>query len=293
MRLIQTQLTKYLQHLGECASHALLSSYGLAPALLSRFNNGLMYRFVAGRVCTAKDLSSRDVYLPVAERLGEWHGVLPVGGTQPPAQDSLIDPINLTPATENNLWGILQKWTEALPSDTPAQAARKLELVDELRFLTEESGLKGRDGGVGLIFGHCDLLNGNIIILPEGRKECVDKPTKEKGLDAGIDSGRKVHFIDYEYVFHNSMGGLSSLLGPSMSSILPLKSYSSDTQPLVKERLILQTTSLNGVDSNVTTAFFLRSLPVESLFALIYNPTTYISEVKTVSPRCLMRKLRN
>ena len=134
--------------------------------------------------------------------------MLPVGGAQLPAQDSLIDPIDPAPTTENNLWGILEKWTGALPSDTPAQAARKRELVDELRFLTEESGLKGRDGGVGLIFGHCDLLNGNIIILPEGRTECVDKPTEVQSLDAGIASRRKVHFIDYEYVFHNSMGYL-------------------------------------------------------------------------------------
>ena len=172
-----------------------------------------MYRFVVGKVCTAKDLSSRDVYLSVAERLGQWHGVLPVGGAQLPAQDSLIDPIDPAPMTENSLWGILQKWTGALPSDTPARAARKRGLVDELNFLTEESGLKGRDGGVGLVFGHCDLLNGNIIILPEGKKECVDRPTEEQGSNAGIDSRRKVHFIDYEYVFHNLMGDLLSSWG--------------------------------------------------------------------------------
>lgn len=89
----------------------------------------------------------------------------------------------------------MQRWVGALPSSTPAQASRKQELLSELRFLREESGLKGMDGGVGLIFGHCDLLNGNVIILPEGE----DKLVEERRIGA-VAGSKNVHFIDYEYV---------------------------------------------------------------------------------------------
>ena len=189
---------------GECSSHALLSSYGLAPPLLARFNNGLLYRYVAGSVCSVKDLSSRGIYNAVANRLGQWHGVLPVNTTQPPAQESLTDPLAAPiPPTENTLWGVMDRWTGALPSETPAQAARKQELLEELRYLKEESGLKGMDGGVGFIFGHCDLLNGNVIILPAGNKECEDQLMEETGVGGAVGDGdtctSKVHFIDYEY----------------------------------------------------------------------------------------------
>ncbi|KAF8429720.1 kinase-like domain-containing protein [Tirmania nivea] len=184
--------------LGECASHALLSSYGLAPALLARFSNGLLYRFVAGNVCTVKDLSERPIYLAIANRLGEWHGVLPVYRAHQPPDDSILDPHTATiPITENNLWGVMQKWVGALPSGTPAQAARKQELLGELRFLSEESGLKGMDGGVGLVFGHCDLLNGNVIILPEEKKEGDDELEEIKTRT--LAGSKSVHFIDYEY----------------------------------------------------------------------------------------------
>lgn len=183
----------------ECTSHALLSSYGLAPALLARFNNGLLYRYVAGNVCTVKDLSERPIYLAVANRLGEWHGVLPVDRAHQSRDDSLLDTLAAPiPITENNLWGVMQKWVGALPSGTPVKAARKEELLGELRFLSEESGLKGMDGGVGLIFGHCDLLNGNVIILPEGKKEGEDELIEEMRIGAGAES-KRVHFIDYEY----------------------------------------------------------------------------------------------
>jgi len=90
----------------------------------------------------------------------------------------------------------MQRWVGALPSGTPAQASRKQELLGELRFLSEESGLKGMDGGVGPIFGHCDLLNGNVIILPKGKKEGrEDGLIEENGIGA-----ESVQFIDYEYV---------------------------------------------------------------------------------------------
>lgn len=120
--------------------------------------------------------------------------------TQSTQDESYNDPLGpAVPVTENNLWGILDRWTGALPSDTPNRAARKQDLLIELRFLKERSGLKGKDGGVGVVFGHCDLLNGNVIILPEGMKEGEDELMEEMGIGAAAMS-KKVHFIDYECV---------------------------------------------------------------------------------------------
>ncbi|CCX12344.1 kinase-like domain-containing protein [Pyronema domesticum] len=157
----------------ECTSHLLLSKHGLAPPLLARFANGLLYRFVAGRVCSVEDLADREVWTAVAERLGEWHGILP---THPAGQTSGSE--------VNDLWGVMSRWIDALPSHNDETKAQKSELRRELENLQCAKknggyGLKGQDGGVGLVTGHCDLLNGNVIKLPG--------------------DGKKVHFIDYEY----------------------------------------------------------------------------------------------
>jgi len=55
------------------------------------------------------------------------------------------------------------------------------------------------DGGVGFIFGHCDLLNGNVIILPERKKEGEGELVEEMRIGA-VAGSKSVHFIDYEYV---------------------------------------------------------------------------------------------
>jgi ethanolamine kinase len=134
---------------------------------------------VAGRVCSVDDLADPLTWTAVAKRLGEWHGVLPTSpaSTGPTPSDSPTD----------SLWSVLQKWISALPSSNDAQKAQKEELQRELQTLETELdaggyGLKGQDGGVGLVTGHCDLLHGNVIILPA-----------QEGKD------REVHLIDYEY----------------------------------------------------------------------------------------------
>jgi len=62
----------------EATTHALLAERGLAPPLLARFNNGLLYGFLPGRVCTPRDLLKEPVWRAVAVRLGEWHARLPL-----------------------------------------------------------------------------------------------------------------------------------------------------------------------------------------------------------------------
>lgn len=63
---------------GEVASHSLLARKRLAPELLARFNNGLLYRYIEGTPCTPEDLRKPDIFVATARRMGEWHGVLPV-----------------------------------------------------------------------------------------------------------------------------------------------------------------------------------------------------------------------
>lgn len=88
---------------------------------------------------------------------------------------------------------MLQKWISALPETSTTERDRKELLQAELEKLClGESeggyGIMGQDGGMGFIVGHCDLLSGNVIILPEAQ-----------GVAAA--GTKKVHFIDYEYAF--------------------------------------------------------------------------------------------
>lgn len=93
---------------------------------------------------------------------------------------------------------MLQKWISALPETSKTEIERKELLQAELEKLqlSEDEGgygIKGQDGGMGYIVGHCDLLSGNVIILPE-----------EQGA-AAAGGAVKVHFIDYEYAFSPSL----------------------------------------------------------------------------------------
>lgn len=176
---------------------------GLAPPLLARFKNGLLYRYTIGQVCTPKDLVSEPVWRAVARRLGEWHALLPIAavaeengvshgvnghnmnGSRSKSLESTSDLASRTPVP--NLWSVMLKWINALPCDTPKQKARKELLQRELnrsfKDLDNERGL----GSSGFVFGHCDLLSANVIILPQ---ECAHSKA-EKNLE--------VSFIDYEY----------------------------------------------------------------------------------------------
>ncbi|KAI9779353.1 MAG: hypothetical protein M1839_007461 [Geoglossum umbratile] len=195
---------------GESKSHCTLSHYNLAPPLLARFDNGLLYRFIQGRVCSPPDLSKESVWRGVARRLGEWHGVLPVasvdegvvnGNTrqglmmqlsaQSPSQADLaikqaivdISPCSVRP----NIWTVMQKWIFALPTSSDAEKSRKATLQWELERLVRELGNTKGLGSEGLVFGHTDLLSANIIIQPH------------RDGNPPADNVESVSFIDYEY----------------------------------------------------------------------------------------------
>lgn len=147
--------------LGETRSHALLASRGLAPPLLARFKNGLLYRFIRGRPCGHQDLVSPPIWRGVARRLAQWHAVLPSSGAAPVKDESateiaepqadeitVIQPRRAGPS----MWAVLQKWVLALPAATPEQRERRLSLQAELQWvvdiLDDGKGI-GEDGVCG------------------------------------------------------------------------------------------------------------------------------------------------
>ena len=191
----------------EAKSHALLAQRRLAPPLLARFENGLLYRFIQGRVCTAQDLTSEPIWRAVARRLGEWHGSLPinaVASAEPKTNGNrVVDGVKdqecglengdsgiaqRTPAP--NIWQVMLKWVNALPASTEADAKRKEDLREELERSYNDLDSSHGLGQDGMIFGHCDLLSANVIVLP---------PSGTNGIKANGAKIEEVSFIDYEY----------------------------------------------------------------------------------------------
>lgn len=180
----------------EMKAHTLLASMDLAPPLLARFDNGLMYKFVQGDVCTPEDLRKPHVYRQTAKLLGQWHGSLPISAiTSTPNLDmdaqrkhcGLKDGKHTRPMP--NIWSMMQRWIDALPKDTEENRKRNKVLDRELAELSarfgETPGLDGKD----YIFSHCDLLSGNVIRQRPSGSEIPDGGAKEV----------PVSFIDYEY----------------------------------------------------------------------------------------------
>ncbi len=155
-------LTSFLL-VGETTSHSLLSKNNLAPPLLARFQNGLLYRFIRGQVCKPEDLTREAVWRGVARRLGQWHAVLPIvsagqtavvvngdgelplslSGSKSSAQDpATLEAINaIAPGKATpNLWTVMQKWIFALPTATEAEIARKDTLQKELERTVKDLG---------------------------------------------------------------------------------------------------------------------------------------------------------
>lgn len=148
--------------IGETASHALLASRGLAPPLLARFQNGLLYRFIRGCPATHTDLVKAPLWRGVARRLGQWHAVLPTGGmptggnsaSGSSARDLPLSQVDVDDQHQRkqedalatikprvpgpNLWTVLQKWILALPTKTEEQRTRRRALQKELERVVGE-----------------------------------------------------------------------------------------------------------------------------------------------------------
>lgn len=145
----------------EAQSHELLMQHNLAPELLARFQNGMLYRFLQGSVTTPEDLRKQDVWLAVARRLAEWHAVIPCVQHRATAIFSEVDsnedtsvstpsPLSRSPKSQAaihkispelpapNLWSVLQKWIYALPKSIQAERDRQESLQNELNRLIPE-----------------------------------------------------------------------------------------------------------------------------------------------------------
>jgi ethanolamine kinase len=143
----------------ETQNHELLMQYGLAPELLARFKNGMMYRYLAGKATLPEDLRKPSIYLAVARRLAEWHARVPClsegpirenganGATNGSSQHLVHEVAPGKPPP--NVWTVMQKWLLALPTETEAQRERQAKLQEELkrliRDLSQRPGL-GKNG---------------------------------------------------------------------------------------------------------------------------------------------------
>ena len=134
----------------EAANHELLMRYKLAPELLARFANGMLYRFIPGTVAQPQDLAEPEILLAIARRLAEWHVTVPylpdssiksseannganANGNSDKAKIANIAPGKPVP----NVWTTMQKWILALPTDTEPQRERRSRLQRELEEMVQ------------------------------------------------------------------------------------------------------------------------------------------------------------
>lgn len=146
----------------ETQNHELLMQHNLAPELLARFHNGMLYRFIRGVVTSPADLRRQDIWRAVARRLAEWHAVVPclpdhpepvleeVEGSPaefgvPASTSSRRDPAvqmaidNAAPGKPApNVWTVMQKWIYALPAGSEVEKLRQEKLQKELTRLVAE-----------------------------------------------------------------------------------------------------------------------------------------------------------
>lgn len=107
-----------------------------------------------------------------------------------------------------NVWTTMQRWIHALPTSTPAQADRRATLHTELAWLVALlADTPGVAGTPSLVFAHCDLLSGNVILEPApspsvsasaspSRRSSAASTASTTSVDA---PPLPVSFIDYEY----------------------------------------------------------------------------------------------
>lgn len=183
----------------------MLAQFQLAPPLLARFDNGLLYKFIQGDVCTPQDLGREPIRRGVARKLGEWHGVLSIGSISEPNgidhMDGAHDPFDPSTKTPSfyqtidmispgkvtpNLWTVLQKWILALPKGTEQEQKRNAILQEELERIVIEFGNLPGLGEEGVCLAvtcrNCQALLTAFIVarlrsLRPALREC-DRPSE-------------------------------------------------------------------------------------------------------------------
>ncbi|KID82228.1 ethanolamine kinase [Metarhizium guizhouense ARSEF 977] len=132
----------------ETENHELLMRFNLAPQLLARFDNGMLYNFIKGRPARPEDLRKPAVYLAVAGLIAEWHARIPCfASPRVVAHDaggSATESKQTKPST--SLWAVLQKWIAALPVGAELQRARRAQLQAELDRLVQQLDQRSEHG---------------------------------------------------------------------------------------------------------------------------------------------------
>ncbi|KAI9704506.1 MAG: hypothetical protein M1820_005580 [Bogoriella megaspora] len=181
----------------ELTNHTIFADYGLAPEILAQFKNGLIYRFTPGKPCQREDLPHKSIYTGIARTLGQWHAVLPskgdrVGDEASDATGERQTKSDRAAMVESipSIWAVMRSWGNNIP-DSPQRKELKRVLLGEVERAEREFGeIRGLDQQK-LILAHCDLLPGNVIILPSS----FDGASPSRGSPS---ASARAALIDYE-----------------------------------------------------------------------------------------------
>lgn len=158
----------------EAENHELLMAHGLAPELLARFENGMLYKFIRGGVTSTDDLRDPVIYTAVARRLAEWHARIPCLPSAPPAASEKNGDCVLSRRRQSidsaapgkpapNMWTVMQKWIFALPTDTEQQRKRQATLQTELNQLVKDLSQRPGLGKNGVSFTLSSPVLRNLV----------------------------------------------------------------------------------------------------------------------------------
>ncbi|KAJ1678362.1 hypothetical protein EV182_004202 [Spiromyces aspiralis] len=155
----------------ELQTMAGLARLGLCPPLYARFENGLVYGFIPGRVVQPVEMGYAYISKLIAEKLAKWHMVDLPGDSNP------------------QLFATLSKWLNDIPEtfDSVIKQKQFTEQFDMAQIRTELELLRTELTKLNspVVFSHNDLLSANIIY------------NEAKG---------EISFIDYEYGTYNYRG---------------------------------------------------------------------------------------
>ena len=167
----------------EMENHASLMRFGLAPRLLARFKNGMIYNFVPGSVPQPADMTKPPLSWAIAQRLAQWHALVPCrfdASSDDSGKDNLVQQLSgqdsktsvtqphqvphtaKPPLSGPNLWTVMERWIAVLPVESEAQKTRQKILREELAKCVDEfmdrPGLGSQGVSCGNLYGRADVL---------------------------------------------------------------------------------------------------------------------------------------
>ncbi|OLL21814.1 Ethanolamine kinase 2 [Neolecta irregularis DAH-3] len=136
-----------------------LNAAGLAPELIVQFENGLVYRFIPGRILSTEELPRYAS--EIACHLHKWH--------------------ELETSKSSLLWDTITIWLKQVPDESVAK---------ELEWLKE----KCQSFDCPVVFSHNDLLHANVILDPDQEIHFIDY---EYASPAELPFDIANHFCEY------------------------------------------------------------------------------------------------